>query len=539
VIARGQANGGRRMSRIIIAALAVIAGGCSSYHAVKLDSRGPIPHGTKASAIVTLPRPEFVVKKVEGADSAQYQVDVAYVPDLEQRYAISMASSPFASVDLDFIYAENGTLSSTGATVKDEAAPTILGLFKVAAAVMGVTGTGGFAAAYVPPAQLDGCFTQSDRSGSVNQAYCAIDLLAVNQECKPVAAALKDRLLPYVAADGMDKAPGLGTLFARDDKERKCLEFVGKEVDKLLTIKRNVPLVSYVPTGLHAEFNTAFDNDEAKHPPATADNIAEQISKYVEEAIAAGDVDAIKRLAYVAGATSTPSGLVRFDALLGGGVEPKQGDATRVVRVLDETKLYPKPGSQSGLDRVRAIARMTIVKKGLAEAQSLEPTAWRARYITAKQRELAQKEQALLAANLTVNVHEHKDTLALRREVASLAGVRSEFERARGFRKLLDRVPSKASATDYEEYRKQLVSLEQTVNTAIAAAMTTESKQAKKVDKLPPRSPWVSDDCITQSRQEAWRYIRTSDAPRFVVVLRRADGTALAPRNNGSNACTL
>lgn len=538
------------MSRIMIAALGVVAGGCSSYHAVKLDSTGPIPGGTRASAIVTLPRPEFVVKKVEGAEPVQYQVDVAYVPDPGQRYAVSMTSSPLASVDLDFVYAENGTLSSTGATVKDEAAPIMLGLFKAAASLAVATGTGGVAGFRKAPQSLEECFVPDDKPLHVANARCAVSFHRNHNACKAVAQELDARLQAYVAAaDGTDKAPGLASLFARDQQESTCLAHVQAQINHLLTTPpartADADAVSYVSKDMLEEVVKAFDADNQTGdttPPAVRNAVISSLGPAIENA----DVGALKRIAYVslsadvADPALAEMGLARFRTLLGGNVSPRLADAQRLVRVLSKRELFPDPKNQpTGLELLATIAEMNTVSKGLAAAQSLEPAVWRARYITAKQRELIQKERSLLAANPTVNVHEHKDTLALRREIASLAGVRSEFERALGFRKLLDRVPSKASTTDYEVYQKQLVALEQTINSAIAAAMTAESRQAAKVDKLPPRSPWVSADCIAQSRQEAWRYIRTSEAPRFVVVLRRADGTALAPRSNGSNECTL
>lgn len=527
------------MSRIMAAVFAVVAGGCSSYHAVKLDSSGRIPAGVKAGSIVTLPRPEFVVKKVEGSDPEQYQVGYTYVPDMDERYAVRMSSSPFASIDLTLAYGENGTLSSTSVSVKDEAAPALLGVFKVAASVVGASGPGGLFSVSAQD-QMGACFAARTKPATAARTACAINVESASAECGSVAAELRRRLKPQInSRDETDKGRGIAALFARGPAEESCLTSVKTKVEALLQD-------TYNGDALYGKVEEAFDKDTTGIP--TLPDVRTAILGKIKSAIAKGDVSALKRIAYVADSAASDPYSPRFGELLG-VAGSTSSDAVRLVRVLraDNVKLFPDSGAagdHKGLNDVQTIGDIAAVVRGIDDAIALTPQAWRARYIASLQLDLAQKEKELLSADAATNVAIHTETAAIREQIASLAGVRSEYDRALAFRKLIDRVPPSASgqrlspASEYEELRKQLANLNQAVNTAIAAALSTDPKSAKP-DTLPPRTPWVSAHCVKKSKDEKWRYVEGADAPRFVVVLRRLDGTPLSPRSKGGETCAL
>lgn len=534
------------MQKLFLILAFMLVCGCSSFQAVKLDSSGRIPKGVKAGNITTLPRPEFVVKKVEGSDPEQYQVGVTYVPDITERYAIRMASSPFASIDLNLVYGDNGALSSTSATVKDQAAPTLLGLFKVASSAAVAFGTGG-AFSLKTPTAYDDCFELSDKSITARRARCAIALNAGTAECSPVASELDRRLGYYVKPDGTDKAPGILSLLARDDKEKRCLAKVRDALHTHLTTSATAS-----PDKFYTMVETAFDADNDIPPadgvpPKTGDLVRDAILDAVKKNIMAGNAEGMKRLAYVADAAVDERGLARFGKLLGGTVNPKIEDAARLKRVLraDAIKIFPDDtdaADHAGLNRIRTIGDIDAGKKAIEAALALDPQTWRSRYVASLQMDVIQREVELLAAAPATNVQSHPDILALREKIASLAGVRSEYDRAQSFRRLLDRMPPPSTgerlspAIEYEEYRKQVAALDLRVNEAIATALTASTK-ADKPAPLPPQAPWVGEQCIKDSKSEKWRHTEGIDAPRFVVVLRRADGTALTPRDNGSGIC--
>src|SRR5438309_5436653 len=148
-----------------------MAAGCSSFQTVKLDSEGRVP--PKGGIPMILPKPEFLVNKVEGTDD-QYQVAVTYVQDPSQRYAVRLGSTPLAQIDLSLALNENGSLSSTSGVVKDQIAPTALALFKVASSAAAAFGTGGLMA-LDPPTKPEECLGILDKPASAWRTKCLVE----------------------------------------------------------------------------------------------------------------------------------------------------------------------------------------------------------------------------------------------------------------------------------------------------------------------------------------------------------------------------
>jgi len=208
------------MRQHVVLFAAVLLTGCSSYQVVKLNTDGSIPKDAAGGVPVTLGRPQFVVKKIEGSDPEQYQVSVTYVPDPDQRYAVRIEATPLANAELSLAFGDAGGLSSSSATVKDQVVPTTLALFKVAASAAVAFGTGGFLSK-TQPSKIDDCLDVMKAPSQGARAQCVLLLLAADatSHCPSVADAADgpiDRLDPFIDADRKDKGEPYKTLFARN-----------------------------------------------------------------------------------------------------------------------------------------------------------------------------------------------------------------------------------------------------------------------------------------------------------------------------------
>ena len=537
------------MRRLIVCAMAVGLCGCSSFKAVKLDGVGTI--GAKDGVPMMLPKPEFVVKKVDGTDS-QYQVAVGYVPDPRQRYAVRLSSTPLAQIDFSLVLSETGSLTSTSGEVKDQIAPTALALFKVAASAATTVATGGMFSKHTPVTMQE-CFVPSDLPSIAYRTQCAITVagLKTGSKCKVAGPAIVARLQPYVGEKNGDKDGAASSLFARDTDEGDCFKQVSDDISQLLELSPEVPgtHAPYDPDVLAAAFAEAFKASNSVPlpqgaPPATVDTAADAITNAVSDAIKSGNVATIKRLFYSADDVRAPEGLERFKKLLGDGADSvKLTDADRLKNVLKDQALDPVEADLAGLNKVAAIAGVKSVKDAVDAVAKLTPVTWKSRYLTALQKSVPELEKEVVSAKLQRNsateATARKALADVRADMADLAGVSREYARLQQFSIILDRMPSTpvgekiSPAAEYDQIGKEAASLETSINTAIATAMAGDAKP-KPAAPLPLRTPWVSMSCVTNSKgksekDERWRYLIGYDSPDFVVVLRRADGTTLEP----------
>lgn len=530
------------MRYITLALVVGVLSGCSGYSGVKLGPDATIPPAANGGVPITLSRPEFVVKKIEGSDPEQYQISVSYVPDPDQRYAIRLSPALLSSIDLSLAFNETGGLTTSTATIKDQIAPATLALFKVAASAAMAAGTGiPVAFSVKQETTLPGCLKPSNAAGVGARTVCALRVLKAQfpQVCPPQSEApegLIGRLSEHVGADEKDKGDPLKTLFAKDETERACLD---KLVEQLTTTVTNDPSLQIEK--LQENFKTHLGTQASTGTPPMTPLVRNALSETLVKAIGSGDVATLKRYYYVA-ADPGPSA-ERFAKLLGSGTAPAPDDPARLVAALTATKLKADPMDQAGLDRVQRTAEARKIIAGTNDALALSPAAWRGRYIAAIQKQIERAERAALITDPSANVRLSPPVLALRRQLAALAGARGEFDRLIQYEVLLDRMPGQLSsgqrlspAVEYESLRAQAAALDQQIAAAIAAKLTSETKP-KKTETLPPRTPWVAARCIDASKSEAWRYRLGEDAPEFVVVLRRTDGTPLEPVK-GSETCS-
>jgi hypothetical protein len=527
--------------RAIAAATAFVAlSACSSYQAVKLDRAGTIGPKEKGGVPVVLPKPEFVVKKVEGSDPDQYQVSIRYVPDPDQRYAVRLASTPLAQIDLSMALNESGSLTSTSAEVKDQVAPTALALFKVAASSAALFGTGGLLALDNPQSISD-CFKPAKGPATAWRATCVFkfvsggDCARIDQRGVRVGDALSARLAPYVDEKHLDKGAPMASLFARDAKEAACFAQASAAMAAVTGKK---------PDELAAGFEDAFNS--ANSDGKTQADVTKAIVDRVKAAIGSGDSAALKRIYYVAdaagvSAVADPAALARFRSLLGNETATA-ADAAKLQTVMNGQGLAAGTPNVGSLNIVEQIGLVVAERKAFDAVATLSLAAWKSRYMTNLQKELADHQHDALAKAPGVDPEDDAAVITTRRTMATLAGVRPEYERLREFNRLLNRVPGSASgqrlspAIEYQEVSKEAAALELAMNTAIAATLTGDAK-AKPPAPLPLRTPWVSADCIAASAKEQWRYTTGADTPEFVVVLRRDDGVNLEPSAREKPLC--
>lgn len=518
------------MRPLCLILVAASLGACSTYKGVKLGSDARIAPGEGVP--VTLSRPEFTVKKIEGSDPEQYQVSVTYVPDPDQRYAVRLSPALLSNVEFAFAFNEAGGLTSSNASVKDQIVPTTLALFKVAASAAVAAGTG-LPLSLGSPTGLADCLDKSQVPAMAKRTQCVFTFVARTSAspCAQTAASengISARMARYADPDGKDTGEPLKTLFARDAVERSCLS---DATAALAALDANDPKLK--SGDLANDFKNALAAEAGTGDGAMVQSVLVALSDAVTKAIEGGDVPMVKRLAYLA---TMPQGAP--DALskqLKAGTLLAAGDPARLSRALVAAKLDPQNiTDHSGLERVARIGEAKRLRTAFNEALDLQPAAWRARYITAVQKSIEIAEREALTANPASNARLDPKVLRLREQLAALAGVRADYDRLLGFERLLDRMPGTLSTgqrlspvAEYQSIRAQAAGLEQAIAAAVAARLVMDSK--KKADVLPPRSPWIDAACIKAAQEEAWRYRNGTDAAPFVVVLRRVDGTALTP----------
>jgi hypothetical protein len=513
------------MKRGLIACGLVLAG-CSTYEGARLDPDGSLK-GKSRGVPFTMTRPEFVLKKVEGSDPEQYQVSVTYVPDPMQRYSLRLSPALLSSIDFSLGFGENGGLSTVSSEIKDQIVPTTLALFKVAASVATTFGGGAFLDPSDP--SLGQCFSKGDAGYDGVRARCTFDYLSrQNGQCQSVGKDIADRFGRTIGKEDKDKGQPLTTLFAKDEKEKNCIVHAADELTALLAT-HNQPNPGEIATKLM----TAVGDAGVTAPIATA------LAPYVKTATDKGDVAALKRLGYAAQAAQQNDGAHLKALLPSVQVGPEEAGKIALAFAAQGFIGTTDTGAKL-LERVRAIQ---AAKAGFDAAATLDVTAWRARYLAAVQADAAEEERKALIRDPSVNVARHPSVVALKRRMAALANVSTEFDRLQQFESRLDRLPHSSSgerispATEYESLRKQKAELELAINTAIAATITAESKP-KKAEQLPLRVPWVAEGCIPKSKDEKWRYTTGSQSPEFVVVLRRgATNSALEPPDYESPKC--
>lgn len=522
--------------------LIFLLAGCSSYKVVKLDSKGAIPNSANGGIPLTLGRPQFVVKKVEGSDPVQYQVTVTYVPDPEQRYAVRLASTPLANAEVNLAFNDIGGLSSSTATVKDQLAPTTLALFKLTASAAVAAGTGGFMS-LAAPTTLGDCFPDKGGSAQGARMQCMFQVLAADSKTKcygvaDAADGLIARLAPYVDAEKKDKGEPIKSLFARDAAETGCLADVGIELKALVDGDAN-----FNPAALASDLKTALNNvtvpptaDQATGISAAVRNAA---SAAISGAIERGDLATVKRWYYVASDPKLTA--ERLQALVSTAAKPDFNDGSFIATALKTVNLAPDAqdaAGKAGLDRVRRIGEAAALADGFAAAVDLQPGVWRGRYIAFLQKRAEEAERQALLTNPSADVRFDSRVRGIREQIAALAGVRAEYDRWMEYLVRLKTLPATpgaaqrlSPASEYESLRTQAAALELGISAAIAARLTTET--AKKAAPPPPTSPWMDAACVAASGDEAWRYRVGTEAAPFAIVLKRADGSAIKPSKGG------
>ncbi len=519
---------------------AALLAGCSSYKVVKLEADGTIPRKAAGGVPVTLGRPQFTVKKVEGSDPEQYQVSVTYVPDPDHRYAVRLASTPLANADLSLAFSDAGALSSSTATVKDQIAPTTLALFKVAASVVTGLGPVGFLSKDQVKA-LPECFPVNNFPSQGQRARCVLTLLAADpaSKCHGVADAddgLIARLAPFIDNDLKDKGEPAKTLFARGTPEDGCLEEAKAKVEGAINDTTLDP--DSLVDDMKAEFQASFQVPAADAPRAAA--VRNAATAALEGAISKGDVTTIKRWYYVASDPALDAPKLR--SLLPSPLQIDLTDGGRIAAAIKAANLSPEDKQATGLIRVQKVADARAIAAAFGDARTLTPAMWRSRYIVWLQKRIEEAERSALVANASGDVRFDAKVRGYREQIAALAGVRGEFDRWMEFQKKLSAVPAAPAAdqrispaSEYENLRSQAGALEQGIAAAIAARLTSEP--AKKAEVMPPVSPWVGSQCIDKSKEEAWRFRAGAALPQFVIVLKQANGTAIAPPK-GAMTCT-
>lgn len=514
-----------------IAAVALLVAGCTSYQVTRAPAPGT-PFDKRDGVVFVLSRPEFSLKKVDGSDPAKYQPVVTYVPDPDQRYLVRMKTSPLADPTFDLAFNDQGGLSSSTADSQQQVGPVITAVAGFTTKVMA-----GSAMLAAMGLKADGKLSIVDClvvKGDGAEASCALareahipgDPTTDALPCPPVATpfGVHERLKMFYR-DDKDTADPLGSLVAFDAKEEACLTGAGQA------------LSSAKDSLVQAELTAMND----KFTQTTAGAKALELA---DAAVKAGDIKAARKLVFAVelfaptpdptGGAPPPDPQPLTDLL---GAPPTAGDATAIATALKAAALTP-----DSIAPVETIARAQRVAKALSDAAILDPGAWRSRTVANLQAKLLLEERAVLKQTPAADAENDPKVLPYRQRLAAAVNMAPEFERLVALRRAIAAVPGFDATTrqsqmaEYAAYEKEATAIQTELDSRLQAAQA-KAAAVKAADNLPVTSPWVSLACVKTSAKKSWLYTYGADAPAFVVVLRRADGSSIDPPAAAVRGC--
>lgn len=582
----------KMVAALALSAAAVAMSGCeSSFKGVKLDETGAVSSDPKRQGIpYALTRPKFKVVK---DDKYTYSVAVTYVPDATQRYSLRLDPAIFADTSFKMTWGDGGELSGLSAKATDQVAPTAIALINLVTDV--TTGLATAAAAAGDNATVEGgCLAKATAADVIVCAMRASDrravLVAVEKHLPPPAPicpkamvdTFEERLKAFKTDDGKDQGDAVGSLYAMNPEQEACFNAAAAELlvasveaigaapkapaapadgevapkAQLETVKEKTYGPSNVqPLALLAL--TAFDDTRLRVSASArpqwygSQTVAKTRAKLIA-ALTPQTADDLRALS--AAAARHPGGdRAAFYSVLGikdcrDGLAPT-APAPPACEIEDKTSgAIVEAVSAAGLNtapvgqRLDQIGRATPLAKGLRLAAALPTPEWRKRRIVGLDREEAAAIKAALMRAPNANPDADQAVLAARQQKAAVVGLLPEFERLSLIRTRLDRLPStvlstrQSPGTEYAALRTEGEHLETLIAARLSAA-TPPASSKTATETLPPDAPWVSEACVTASKKKlGWSYLEGKDAPDYVIVLRRPNGS-LAPINPKSNEC--
>lgn len=497
----------------------LLLAGCTSYEVTRENARA------NDGVAFVLSRPEFSLKKVEGSDPAKYQPQVTYVPDPKQRYRVRMKTSPFADPTFDLGFNDQNGLSSSTADSQQQLAPTIT---SIAGLVTKTMAANSVLAALSPTAPAGGVSYGAclGVKGEGRSAACALTA-AANEKADPND---KTGRCPAVGADfgpiqrlGMfykdddDSGDPLATLVSLTPSEDDCFKAAGNGLDAS---------AKALAQALSEKLDTGWPVGEA----------AAAARAKVKAALADGDVTTGRRLVFALALAVEDGDTGPASKLLGKDITV--AEAAAVLAALRAVEIDPEKGPAS----IQSVAHGLKVAKALKDAGGLAPGAWRSRAIVNLQSKILYEERDVLRTNREADA-ERGRVEAYRRQLAALVNMAPEFDRMLGLQKAARNPPSfkadtrQSQMTEYAAYLKVAADIQAELDKRLQAAQA-KGPGAKAVDDLPVSSPWASGACVDEiSKKKTWLYTYGVDAPKFVVVLRRADRTAIDPPNLKTGSC--
>jgi len=557
--------------------------GCSTYQGVKLSPAGaPVAMGRRerqAAQKLQMPlggvpyvltRPMFSPVK---DDKGQYSLNVSYVPDPTQRYAIRMSPSTLAKIGFSMTWDEQGALSALNGSTEEQVTPTVVALLNVVGGVANIAGT--LTAAFTPkaaapaaaphglirplaapkpprvyiaapPADPDTCLDKPAYAAAITCALLnsqnievQVGRAGLSAVCDaPAVAALARRLEDFTDLEGAEKGDALGSLYGAGDAQSACLIKAADVLDLARKARGKA---------LYASAVAAYDATQTNPDPDSAASltIKARLLRFYETA----DLTAARKLIAASarldatadshalidrelGLTTTAPGLDLQRALAAAFVA---GDLTRAKGVLPAPfeKAVPFPAGRGVVRLARADKAVDALKDGA----SLDAQAWLRRRLLDLDH---QKAQAVTQALIT---HPSQDPYRRDRTVRTLrdqqvAAVGLSREQARRdaieikLRRDLPRINGPARLSPSAEYlalRAEADRLDGAIANGIERAMTAQAAEKPPAERLPPSAPWVKLACVAGSRTADWSFADGADAPDYVVVLRHADGVAIDP----------
>jgi hypothetical protein len=582
--------------RTVLLVACALAGCQSTLKGVKLDEAGTVSSDSGRRGIpYALTRPKFTVVK---DDKDKYSVTVGYVPDASQRYSLRLDPAIFADTTFKMTWGEHGDFTGLTAKATDQVLPTAVALINLAADV--ATGLAAPVALGANKTLDYGCLSKAATADVLTCAMRNADLRAVGAPAaagNPAPTSLcpagtvkefERRLKPFKAEDGTDKGDAVGSLYAMTPSEEACFRAAATEIEeeakealgdappkptkptvgtpKLAAVAKAGP---FKVDPIRTTAVMAFDNARLGLPVEVQSRWYDSpvITKTREKLVAglepktADDLRALnaavdryekgERAAFykllglndcqppaasppgaVAGQPAAPAPVVdcTLDDVASGSVNEALGEAG----------LNTKPVGEP-LDR---LGRAEALSKGLKLAAALPTSDWRKRRIAQLDREEAEAIKTALMTAPESDPDKAPNVQAARERKAAVVGLLPEYKRLSLIRARLDKLPSEQLTTrlsptsEYAALRTEGERIETLIAARLAVeAPPTPTKTAP--EELPPDAPWVSEQCVLESKNKiGWSYIEGKEAPDYVIVLRRADGSrkSINPKDAGCGA---